>query len=110
MKPAGVMRVTLRKPVNQMLPSAPAVIDDQLVTAETPISIAVPSVVMRPTLVGTAPGSRYHRLPSGPLAISVGAAKVVGRGNSVSVPVGVMRPMRLRPDSVNHRLPSAPMV
>lgn len=32
----------------------------------------------------------------------------IGRGNAVMAPVGVMRPMRLKEYSVNHRLPSGP--
>src|SRR5947209_6088881 len=50
-------------------------------------------------------------LPSGPVAIPYGAAPaLMPLANSVTVPAGVMRPMRFPPDSVNHRLPSGPDV
>src|SRR5437762_8755801 len=49
-------------------------------------------------------------LPSGPLAIDVGLHDGVGIGNSVNVPVGVMRPILLldAATSVNQRFPSGP--
>src|SRR5262245_20069650 len=53
-----------------------------------------------------------QRFPSGPVVMSLGSALrlVVGRGNSVMSPDGVIRPIRSVLDSVNHRLPSGPVV
>jgi hypothetical protein len=47
-------------------------------------------------------------LPFGPAAIQDGLLLLVGTGNSVNVPLGVIRPIWLAPNSVNHRLPSGP--
>src|SRR5262245_13734168 len=49
-----------------------------------------------------------HRLPSGPEVISAGKPPDVGTGNSVTVPVMVIRPILLTPASVNQRLLSGP--
>src|SRR5260221_4257510 len=61
-----------------------------------------------------------QRLPSGPAAMSFSWLTPVGRGNSVMVPLGLMRPILLPISSgvlvpnplkfvsVNHRLPSGP--
>src|SRR5438874_817067 len=70
---------------------------------------------MRPILL--APPSVNQRLPSGPVTTSFGPLLSVGRGISVIVPVGVMRPiwllvhpLELETHSVNQRLPSGPAV
>ena len=47
-----------------------------------------------------------QRFLSGPVVIPYGLLAAVGTVNSVSVPVGVIRPMRLPRISVNHMLPS----
>ena len=47
-------------------------------------------------------------LPSAPSAIARGMLFGVGIGNSVIVPSGVIRPMRLPVCSENHMLPSDP--
>src|SRR5579863_5947839 len=65
-----------------------------------------PAGVMRP-MAFDPPVSANHRLPSGPATIAPGLPPD-GTGNSVMVPVGVMRPI-LRPSfSVNQTLPSGP--
>ena len=57
-----------------------------------------------------------HRLPSGPAVIPSGALpSLIPSENSVTTPLGVMRPMRFparpaRLNSVNQRLPSGPAV
>ena len=50
-----------------------------------------------------------HRLPSGPIVIPVGPAPPLVL-NAMSVPVGVIRPIRSALVSANHRLPSGPAV
>ena len=49
-----------------------------------------------------------QRLPSGPAVIEPSAAAVLGTGNSVIAPAGVMRPTWLLTASLNQRLPSGP--
>ena len=56
-----------------------------------------PAVVMRP--MRWRPPSVNQSAPSGPAAMPPGAAPGAAIGNSVIVPVGVMRPIRL-PSSV----------
>src|SRR5438552_52127 len=50
-----------------------------------------------------------QRLPSGPVVIPVGPAPPLVL-NAMSVPVGVIRPIRSALVSANHRLPSGPAV
>src|SRR5258708_26538705 len=70
-------------------------------------STMAPAGVMRP-MAFEPPVSANHRLPSGPATIAPGLPPD-GTGNSVMVPVGVMRPI-LRPSfSVNQTLPSGPL-
>src|SRR5260370_8431521 len=66
--------------------------------------------MMRPILSPNA--SVNQRLPSGPVVIPHGPLLDAGRGNSVMVPLGVMRPilLLLPSSSVNQRLPSGPVV
>src|SRR5215469_3146822 len=56
------------------------------------------------------PASVNHRLPSGPTVMNWGAVAPLGRGNSVMLPLVVMRPILPAVFSVNHRLPSGPAV
>src|SRR5215469_14737078 len=56
------------------------------------------------------PASVNHRLPSGPTVMNAGAVAPVGRGNSVMLPLVVMRPILPAFSSANHRLPSGPAV
>ena len=51
-----------------------------------------------------------HKLPSMPFVMPFGLLLAVGVGNSVIVPVGVIRPILFAVFSVNHRLPSEPDV
>ena len=53
-----------------------------------------------------APASVNHRLPSGPVTMSVGLPPAFGPGNSVTAPDVVISPIWLAKGSVNHRLPS----
>ena len=55
------------------------------------------------------PFSVNQRAPSGPTTMSWGVELAVGGGNSVTTPVGVMRPI-LPVTSANHRFPSGPSV
>src|SRR5260370_41986918 len=66
--------------------------------------------MMRPSLSPNA--SVNQRLPSGPVVIPHGPLLDAGRGSSVMVPLGVMRPilLLLPSSSVNQRLPSGPVV
>src|SRR5437763_734208 len=56
------------------------------------------------------PCSVNQRLPSGPAVIPSGPLPYVGRGNSVIMPLVLMRPILLPSGSVNQRLPSGPAV
>ena len=49
-----------------------------------------------------------HTLPSGPGVMPLAAEVAVA--NSVTLPPGVIRPILVTPGSVNHRLPSGPVV
>src|SRR5207249_1434341 len=51
-----------------------------------------------------------QRLPSGPVVMPKGKLLAVGIGNSVTVPLGVIRPMLFPSFSVNQTLPSGPDV
>src|SRR5260370_1307310 len=51
-----------------------------------------------------------HRLPSGPVVISIGWLVAVGMGYSVKLPEGVTLATLLPKNSVNHRFPSGPAV
>ena len=53
--------------------------------------MTVPLRVILPMLLP--PCSVNHRLPSGPAVIPIGSPSPVGRGNSVTVPLVVARPM-----------------
>src|SRR5260370_9186353 len=66
--------------------------------------------MMRPILSPNA--SVNQSLQSGPVVIPHGPLLDAGRGNSVMVPLGVMRPilLLLPSSSVNQRLPSGPVV
>src|SRR5215469_17911612 len=56
-------------------------------------------------------GSMNQRAPSGPWVISENSSfLLLGRANSVIVPVGVIRPIFALPGSVNQRLRSGPVV
>ena len=68
-------------------------------------SVKAPEVVTRP--IWFLPFSVNQRAPSGPTVMSWGVELVVGGGNSVTTPVGVMRPI-LPVSSVNQRFPSGP--
>src|SRR5437016_5441485 len=94
--------------VNQTLPSGPVVMPaGELDAVGMVTSVTDPDRVMRPTLL--VPMSVNHRpLPSGPAPIWVALLPALGRVHSVATPAVVMRPI-LRP-SVNHRLPSGPVV
>src|SRR5579871_1219060 len=76
-------------------------------------SLICPAGVMRPILLvvqfplSSNTHSVNQRLPSGPLVMPI-ALSPCGRGNSVSFPAGVMRP--IWPFSPNQRLPSGPVV
>src|SRR5208282_2945285 len=96
------------RPVNQRLPSEPAVIPKGSLAAADVNSVTVPLGVIRP--IWAAPVSVNQRLPSGPFVIPSGWLLAVGIGNSVIVPLGVIRPILLASDSVNQRLPSGPVV
>src|SRR5579884_2790004 len=116
--PEGVMRPILLPldSVNQRLPSGPLVIP-----TGSPLAVGIgnavmlPEGLMRPILLALT--SVNQRLPSGPATIplrpfsiwpllSVGMG--MGTGNSVMLPEGLMRPIRLALTSVNQRLPSGP--
>src|SRR5437899_5239044 len=51
-----------------------------------------------------------HKLPSGPVVMSSGKLPLVGTGNSVITPAGVILPILSPPPSANHKLPSGPLV
>src|SRR5438876_1993292 len=67
-------------------------------------------------ILAAAADSVAQMLPSGPAVIVVGRLEGEGSGNSVMVPVGVIRLMSLpdppsaAPPTVNHRFPSGPAV
>ena len=65
-----------------------------------------PAAVIRP--ISLAFGWANQRLPSGPAAMADGAELVVGIGNSVTVPAGVMRAISFPIASVNQMLPVRP--
>ncbi|MBK6394131.1 MAG: hypothetical protein IPF73_05150 [Betaproteobacteria bacterium] len=81
--------------VSHSAPSVPATIahGSAFVRSRSNSSVTVPAVVIRPTW--SAPYSVNQSAPSGPAAMYMGSEFGVGIGNSVSVPVGVMRPIRL---------------
>src|SRR5579864_4901691 len=106
--------------VNQRLPSGPAVIPPGALSAvDKGNSVMIPAGVIRPIL--PIPGSENQRLPSGPAVISLGWSSGAalspvdwlldeGVVNSVTVPVGVIRPILCPCCSANQRLPSGPTV
>ena len=81
--------------VNQMFVSGPLVMPKGWLLAVFAVNgVNVPDVVMRPTWFELV--SVNHKLPSAPVAISLGRVVPAGRGNSlVTEPVVVMRPMWL---------------
>src|SRR5438067_7937038 len=79
-----------------------------LVAVVRAYSVMVPAVVILATLLALY--SVNHRLPSGPLTISVGWLLAVVTVYSVNVPLGVSLPILLAATSVNQRLPSGPHV
>src|SRR5437870_3518512 len=82
--PVGVMRPMPLASVNQMFPSAPAVIVKAPAEGvESGNSVMTPAGVMRP--IWSALDSVNQRLPSGPTVIPAGPALGVGSGNSVIV-------------------------
>jgi hypothetical protein len=126
--PAGVIRPLLLPPrsVNQRLPSKPVVIDfgslgnskgpdaneipsENWVTSPVGVIRPIPPVGMSPPPPANVPpcASVNHRSPSTPTVIPPGPTPLPrsDTGNSVTVPVGVMRPIRLPLNSVNQRLP-----
>src|SRR5205814_2313558 len=108
MVPLGVIRPILLVlfPVNQRLPSGPAVIlKDSLPVVGN--SVMVPLVVICPIWF-EAPVNQ--RLQSGTDVMPTGYLLLVGMGYSVMVPLGVMRPIWFPPYSVYQRLPSGPFV
>src|SRR5690349_11042373 len=85
------------------LPSGPAVIATGVaVRLPVPYSVMTPCGVTLPTREATA--SVNHRFPSGPSAMSLGWLFLVSPVvNLLTVPDGVMRPMKPSPtDEVNH--------
>src|SRR5579864_7554540 len=83
--------------------------------ARSPIEVGFEyaTIVRFRGLILARPGPKYsanHKLPSGVEVMSCGRAIGVGVVNSVTTPVIVIRPMRLAARSVNHMLPSAPVV
>jgi len=90
-EPVGVMRPILSasSSANQRLPSGPTAIPSVWLVEDTTLnSVTVPVGVMRQTLPVPLVN---HRLPSGAAAMSAGSP-AMERGNSVIVPVRVMRP------------------
>src|SRR5215469_7530428 len=93
------------------------VIEIRPIRLATGLAVAQSFALLQPGVVGglaTTLNWVNQRLPSGPLVIPLikliefGAG--TGRGNSVTCPVGVMRPMKsAAPSSVNHRFPSGPL-
>src|SRR5262249_24569939 len=75
-------------------------------------SVMVPPGVTRATCdsPGTCPTSVNQTLPSDPGVITIGRLTAVGVANSVTVPLGAMRPTWLGDPNplVNHRFPSGP--
>ena len=67
----------------------------------------VPEVVIRPMLLMSFKASVNQRFPSGPAEMP-SVKLTVGTGNSVTAPVGVIRPILKRLFSVNQRFPSGP--
>src|SRR5260221_2846211 len=115
---AGTLSVSS---VNQRLPSDPAAMSfSWLIPVGRGNWVMVPLGLMGPILLPISSGvlvpnplkfvSVNQRLPSGPAAMSFGWLLAVGTGNSVMVPLGLMRPIWLPPCSVNQRLLSGPAV
>src|SRR5208282_2619215 len=75
--------------------------DSGLIVRPAEETVTRPILSMRPV---------NQRLPSEPSVIPSGWLLAVGIGNSVIVPLGVIRPILLASDSVNQRLPSGPVV
>jgi hypothetical protein len=117
--PLTVIRPMLPVPgmVNHSAPSGPGVMNkakgDVFGMVGRGNSVMVPVGVILPIFDWVAPGipgSVNRRLPSEPAAMLCGRALAVGIGNSVIVPLVVMRPILLPVCSTNHRLPSGPSV
>src|SRR5262249_1957962 len=115
--PLGVMRpMVLPASVNHRFPSGPAAISPEPDRTVGKANVVItPSGVTRPIVSAAS----YHKLPSGPVVILNASLSLVA--NSVTLPVGVIRPMEMlvvgRPlgariacCSMNHRLPSGPPV
>src|SRR5439155_2612027 len=91
---------------NHMFPSGPAAIANgrpELVGMGK--FVTMPAVLVRRIELWLLTTSVNQRLPSVPAAMSQGTPSP---GNSVTVPVVVIRPTPGRPTSVNQRLPSGP--
>src|SRR4051794_24240230 len=89
-------------PVNQRLPSGPAV--SPWIPKFAGNVVTAPAVVMRPMLVP--PVFTNHSAPSGP-AVIADAFWMAGLSKIVTSPVAVVRPMTSNV-LVNHQLPSGP--
>ena len=96
-------------PVNQMLPSGPAVIPDRLMAAGFELGDVWAG---RVDLADRAVASVNQRLPSGPAVIPSGAVEhPPGDVNSLMAwVVGLISPIWSARPSVNQRLPSGPAV
>src|SRR5271170_2111367 len=120
-EPFGAMRPILFSSVaNQRLPSGPVAIPSMSIPVAPPEvketgnwgGIRDPLGAMRPisSLNVSALKLVYQRLPSGPVTMLSGNPSGSGRGNSVTAPLGVTRPILFPVWSVNQRLPSGPAV
>src|SRR5207248_1326175 len=105
--PEVVVRMILKLAAIQRLPSEPVTMPSPpCVPGSSVMTPAVVILATRPLLLD----SVNHRLPSGPTVMPWGKLFAVGIGNSVIVPVDVIRPILLPLDSTNHMLPSGPSV
>ena len=95
--------------VNQRSPFGSAVMSQGCAFGGVGIGYSVmsPCVVISPDLVSDALRVN-QRLPSAPTVIPYGRLSCHSSGNSVIVPLGVIRPIVPRSDSVNQRFPSGP--